>query len=161
MMNASTPELDKLNELLKKFRFAMLTSRTPDGKLAAHPLTVQEAEFDGDLWFIIGKDASALEHIALDPFVGVSFSSNDSWLSLAGTAVVVDDAGKLRELWNPAVEAWFPDGAEDPNVTLLKVDALSGEYWDSPGGKVASLVAFMKQKVTGQQYEADNEKFDL
>ncbi|WP_396640913.1 pyridoxamine 5'-phosphate oxidase family protein [Microbacterium sp.] len=160
-MTASPSELDKLGELLKKFRFAMLTTRTAEDKLTAHPLTVQEAEFDGDLWFIIGKDASAVEDIARNPSVGVSFSSNDSWVSLAGTAIVVDDLAKLRDLWNPAVGAWFPDGPEDPNVVLLKVDALSGEYWDSPGGKVATLISLVKSKVTGEQFKADNEKFDL
>lgn len=160
-MTASSSELDKLGELLKKFRFAMLTTRTADDKLTAHPLTVQEAEFDGDLWFIIGKDASAVEDIARDPSVGVSLSSNDSWVSLAGTATVVDDLAKLRELWNPAVGAWFPNGPEDPRVALLKVDALSGEYWDSPGGKVATLVSLVKSKLIGEQYEADNEKFEL
>lgn len=160
-MTASSSELHKLNDLLKKFRFALLTTRTTDDKLTAHPLTVQEAEFDGDLWFIIGKSASAVEDIARDPNVGVSFSSNDSWLSLAGTALVVEDLAKLRELWNPAVGAWFPDGPDDPNVVLLKVDALSGEYWDSPGGKVATLVSLVKSKITGEAFEADNEKFDL
>jgi general stress protein 26 len=160
-MTASTPELEKLASLLKDFRFAMLTSRSEDGKLTAHPLTVQESEFDGDLWFIIGRDASAVKHIARDPHVGVSFSSNDSWLSLAGTASVVDDGTKLRELWNPAVEAWFPEGPEDPKVTLLKVDTVSAEYWDSPGGKVATIVAFVKHKITGEKFEGDNEKIDL
>jgi general stress protein 26 len=160
-MTATPDELQKLNELLKDFRFAMLTTRATDGSLVAHPLTVQEAEFDGDLWFIIGRHASAVRHIEVDPAVGVSFSSNSSWLSLAGTAEVVEDPAKLRELWSSSVEAWFPEGPEDPNVTLLRVDALSGEYWDSPGGKVATIAALVKQKVTGERLEADNEKFDL
>ncbi|MFG6501914.1 pyridoxamine 5'-phosphate oxidase family protein [Microbacterium sp. P05] len=160
-MTASTTELKKLNELLKKFRFAMLTTHTTDDKLTAVPLTVQETEFDGDLWFIIGKNALTVQHIAANPSVGVSFSSNDSWLSLAGNALVVEDLAKLKELWNPAVGAWFPEGPEDPNVTLLKVDAISGEYWDSPGGRVATLVSLVKSKVTGDAFEADNEKFDL
>ena len=115
-MTASPSELDKLGELLKKFRFAMLTTRTAEDKLTAHPLTVQEAEFDGDLWFIIGKDASAVEDIARNPSVGVSFSSNDSWVSLAGTAIVVDD---LAKLFSGASTAF---GAE-PNSNVAFVDA--------------------------------------
>ena len=151
----------KIAELLKDFRFAMLTTHTPEGKLAAHPLTVQETEFDGDLWFIIGRNSSAVGHIAADANVGVSLSSNDSWVSLSGTALLVDDTAKLEELWNSAVEAWFPDGPTDPNVTLLKVDALSGEYWDSPGGRVATLVSLVKSKVTGKPMEGENEKVEL
>jgi general stress protein 26 len=160
-MTATTDELEKLNELLKKFRFAMLTTVGDDGKLVAHPLTVQESEFDGDLWFIIGTHASAVEHIRRDANVGVSFSTNDAWLSLAGTAQTVDDTAKLRELWSTAVEAWFPDGPESSEVTLLKVSALSGEYWDSPGGRIATAIALVKSKVTGETYEGENEKFDL
>ena len=68
---------------------------------------------------------------------------------------------KLKELWSPAVEAWFPDGPEDPNVTLLKVDTISGEYWDSPGGKIATVIALVKHKIAGEKYEGDNEKFDV
>ena len=160
-MTADTAELTKLNELLKGFRFAMVTTRTAEGKLVAHPLTVQETEFDGDLWFVISRTASAVEHVRLDPTVGVSFSSNDSWLSLSGTAHVVEDDAKLREQWNAGLEAWFPEGPEDPDIVLLKVDADSAEYWDSPGGRVASLVAFVKHKVTGDRMEGENEKIDL
>jgi general stress protein 26 len=158
---ADWSELEKLNELLKKFRFAMLTTRAQDGTLTAHPLTVQETEFDGDLWFVISRQASAVQHIRLDPTVGVSFSTSDSWLSLAGTAHVIEDDAKLKEQWNAGLKAWFPEGPEDPDVVLLKVDTHSGEYWDSPGGRIASVMAFVKHKVTGERMEGDNEKFDL
>lgn len=158
---ADTTELEKLNELLKKFRFAMVTTRQTDGTLTAHPLTVQETESDGDLWFVIGRHAAAAQDVLHDPKVGVSFSSSDAWLSLAGTAEIVDDRVKLKEQWNSGLEAWFPQGPEDPEIVLLKVNAESGEYWDSPGGRVASALAFVKHKVTGERLEGENEKFDL
>ncbi|AZC15305.1 pyridoxamine 5'-phosphate oxidase family protein [Microbacterium sp. ABRD28] len=164
MNETATPENDeqaKLRELLKKFRFAMVTTRAADGSLQAHPLTVQEAAFDGDLWFVIARHASAVQHVQADPRVGVSFSSNDAWLSLSGRAEVVTDDAKLRELWNAGVEAWFPNGPEDPEIVLLRFDAEGGEYWDSPGGRVATLLAFVKHKVTGERLEGENEKFDL
>jgi hypothetical protein len=43
-MSSTDTELDMLNDLLKKFRFAMVTTRAEDGALHAHPLTVQEHE---------------------------------------------------------------------------------------------------------------------
>ena len=39
-MSTTASELETLNELLKKFRFAMVTTRAEDGALHAHPLTV-------------------------------------------------------------------------------------------------------------------------
>jgi len=47
----------KVADLLKGFRFAMLTTVSSDGKLLARPMTVQEAEFDGDLWFFAEKNS--------------------------------------------------------------------------------------------------------
>ena len=34
---------------------------------------------------------------------------------------------------------------------LLKVDADSAEYWDTPGGRLATAFSFVKAKVTGDQ----------
>lgn len=161
-MSSTVSELDKLNELLKKFRFAMVTTRAENGDLHAHPLTVQETESDGDLWFIVGTHASAVEHVRRDPKIGLSFSSDGTWLSLAGEAEVVDDLAKLKELWSTSVEAWFPDGPEAPGVTLLKVTALTGEYWGSAGGRIATAIALVTSKVTGDRPRGgEKETFDL
>jgi general stress protein 26 len=154
-------DVAKLAGLLRGFDFAMLTTIDEKGALVGHPMTVQEAEFDGDLWFIVGQDSSAVHHLGRERTVGVTLSSNDSWVSLAGTAAVVDDHAKLEELWNSRVEAWFPDGPADPNVGLVKFSADSAEYWDTPGGKVASVLSFVKSKVTGEALEGENEKIEL
>ena len=146
---AETDDRTKVSELLKKFRFAMFTTTDASGKLVSRPMTVQDREFDGDLWFFAAKDSNDVKEIAGDASVNVSFSSNDTWLSLSGTAETVDDQAKIKELWNPYVEAWFPDGQDDPNVTLIRFSPDTAQYWDTPGGRVASVIAFVKSKVTG------------
>lgn len=159
-MTDTTPT-QRVAELIKDFRFAMFTTRNAQDRLVAHPLTVQETEFDGDLWFLVSKSASFIVDLARDERAGVSLSSNDSWVSLSGTAGLVEDREKVRELWSPTVEAWFTNGPDDPDVGLLKFSAESAEYWDSPGGKLASIFSFVKSKITGEQYDADNEKVEL
>ena len=49
------------------------------------------------------------------------------------------------------MEAWFPTARDAPNVGLLFVESDSAEYWDSPGGRVASVLAYAKAKVTGDR----------
>lgn len=159
-MTDTTPT-QRVAELIKDFRFAMFTTRNADDRLVAHPLTVQESEFDGDLWFLVSKSASLIVDLARDESAGVSLSSNGSWVSLSGTAGLVEDRAKIHELWSPTVEAWFTEGPDDPQVGLLKFSAESAEYWDSPGGKLASLFSFVKSKVTGEPLEGENEKVDL
>lgn len=46
--------------------------------------------------------------------------------------------GRKRELWNAA------------DAQLLRVEGDSAQYWDTPGGRIATLV-FAKAKVTGER----------
>ncbi|WNB87091.1 nitroreductase/quinone reductase family protein [Cellulomonas sp. ATA003] len=132
-MSADQDQTRKVAELLEGQRIAMLTTRALDGTLTSRPMALQEVEFDGDLWFFSEADARKLTHVAADPQVNVTVGSGASWVSLTGTARVVRDDAKKRELWNAGVEAWFGDAEpESPGVALLHVEATSAEYWDSP-----------------------------
>jgi general stress protein 26 len=158
----SSEQTQKVAELIKGQRFGFLTTTTPDGTLTSRPMTLQEVEFDGDLWFFAERDSNPARHITTSPQVNVGVGSGGSWVSLTGRALVVDDPAKKRDLWNSAVEAWFPQGPDDDSVVLLKVEGDSAEYWDSPGGRLATVFSFAKAKVTGRRIEAgENEKVDL
>ena len=92
----------------------------------------------------------------------MTLSSGATWVSLNGTAEMVIDNAKARELWNTVVEAWMPQGAEDPNTVLIKFNAESAEYWDTPGGRIASVLSFVKAKATGEPYSGgENETVRL
>jgi general stress protein 26 len=93
--------------------------------------------------------------------VNVSYSSSDSWVSVAGTAEVVDDVAKLEELWNTFTDAWLEGGPENPENILIRVAADSAEYWDSPGSKVTQVLNLLKAKATGERFEGDNKTVDL
>jgi general stress protein 26 len=158
----STDEIRKVAGLLGGERFGMFTTTAPDGTLVSRPMALQEVEFDGDLWFFAERGSRKVAHIAVNPQVNVATAGSSSWVSLTGHAAVVDDLPKKKELWNKVVEAWFPDGPEDPDVVLLRVEAASAEYWDSPGGRIASAVSFAKAKLTGQRYDGgENERVSL
>ncbi|KAA1423298.1 pyridoxamine 5'-phosphate oxidase family protein [Mumia zhuanghuii] len=157
-----TDEQQKLLELLDDLTIAMFTTVDTDGTLTSRPMARQQVEPSAQMWFITARDSRQVAHLAVRPRVGVTFSSSSTWVSLSGTAAVVDDRAKLDELWNTFAEAWMPEGPEDPNVVLIRVDLDGGEYWDTPGGRVASLLSFAKAKVTGKPYDgADNERVDL
>jgi len=155
-------EVEKLAELVSKFRIAMLTTVTADGALTSRPMAVQETEFDGDLWFVAQRDSDQVHQLRADPTIGVALSSSDTWVSISGTAEIVEDRAKVRELWNSAVQAWFPNGPDDPDVVLVKVHADGAEYWDSPGSKVMTVLSYAKSRLTGNRPDVgENEKVDL
>lgn len=153
LMTDTTPDLSTLIDLTKDSRFVMLTTTAADGQLISRPMARQEIDLDADLWFIATRDSRKVAHIRAHPVVGVTIASQSSWVSISGRAEVVDDLEKLKELWNTFAEAWLPEGPEDPNAILIHVDAESAEYWDSPGGRVATLLSLAKSKITGQPYD--------
>ncbi|MCW2810142.1 MAG: pyridoxamine 5-phosphate oxidase-related FMN-binding [Friedmanniella sp.] len=151
-------DLNKLTELARGINIAMFTTVDGEGHFVSRPMAQQEVEFDGDLWFFAERSSSAVAHIATHPHVGVTLSSSDVWISIDGEAEVVEDVAKAKDLWNSWVEAWLPQGPEDPSVVLIKVNGHSAEYWDTPGGKVASVMSFVKSKVTGEAYDGGENK---
>ena len=152
----------KVAEIIKDIRICMLTTVDDDGHLVARPMAVQQVEFDGDVWFVSGGDTRKVEQIEHGARVNVAFASRDAWLSVAGNAELVHDEAKARELWNPALEAWFPDGPTTAGLTLVKIHADTAEYWDSPGGRVSTLLSYAKAKVTGSPYSGgENEVVQL
>jgi general stress protein 26 len=152
----------RVAELLEGERFGFLTTTTPEGTLTSRPMALQEVEFDGDLWFFAERNAPWIAHVTASPQVNVGVGTGGSWVSLTGRAAVVDDAAKKRDLWNQGAEAWLPQGADDPSVVLVKVDADSAEYWDAPGGRLATVFSLVKARVTGERIDAgENEKVDF
>lgn len=73
-------------------------------------------------------------------FVG---KGHDFFACLAGTVSIDTDAKQIDKLWDNRVEAWFPGGKDDPNLTLLRFDVASAELWEtdvSLSGRLKMLV---------------------
>lgn len=151
-----TDDRTKLIELMEELPIGMLTTTGADGSLRSVPMARQEVEPSAELWFITARDTKHVQDIAARPHVALTFSSRSSWVAVEGRAEVVDDTAKLRDLWTTFAEAWLPGGPEDPNAVLLRVDVTGGEYWDTPGGKVTSVLSLLKTKLTGDTYDADH-----
>lgn len=155
--------IKKVGELIKDIKVTMLCTTSPDGHLHSRPMTTQQKEFDGTLWFVASRD-SGLEHdIEYHNEVNLAYSnpSSNSYVSICGFARFVDDYEKKKEFWNPAYKAWFPEGIDDPKLTLLKVDTHHAQYWDSPSS-VAYALNLVKSIVTGSKKElGDTQKVNL
>jgi general stress protein 26 len=157
----------RVAELIKDIRVAMLTHADATGRLVSQPMATQQVDFDGDVLFITERDSHKCRDIeAQSPAtVNVSYSSGGSWVSLSGTAQVVDDRAKLEELWSTFTDAWMEGGPENPNNVLIRISADSAEFWDTPGSKATQVLNFVKAKVTGERLDdgdlIDNKVVDL
>ncbi|GAB7007568.1 pyridoxamine 5'-phosphate oxidase family protein [Nocardioides sp. AN3] len=150
-----TDDRTRFIELMKDLPIAMLTTFGPDGPRSV-PMARQEVDATAELWFISARDTRHVDDIARDPSVSLTFSSRDAWVAMTGRAAVIDDRAKLDDLWNTFAEAWLPGGPGDPNAVLIRVAVDEAEYWDTPGGTIASVISLAKTKLTEDTYDAEH-----
>ena len=150
MANA-TEKRDQLRGLMKDIDIAMFTTLGENGFPVSRPLSTQEAEFDGRLlWFFVRKNSAKVKEIQRYPRVNVAYSSKEKnvYLSVAGTADIVDDQAKIDEFWNDAMKAFFARGRTDPNLVLVRVTVHTVEFWQGPSTAIGKAVAFVIARVT-------------
>ncbi|MFI6820836.1 pyridoxamine 5'-phosphate oxidase family protein [Micromonospora sp. NPDC050187] len=142
----------RVTELIRAARVCMLTTIAVDGRQVSRPMVLQEAEFDGDLWFFARTDSAKVRQIRVNPEVNAAFGDQrrHTWISVSGTAREENGRADVERLWQPALRVWFPDGPDTPGLTLIRVHASSAEYWDSPGSTVVNLLGAARAAVTGR-----------
>jgi len=156
--------IQKLGELIKDIRIAMLTTALPDGSMRSRPMATQDTEFDGTVWFFTSVESGKAHEIEDDQHVNLSYAepSEQKYVSISGRARITRDRAKIEELWSAPLKAWFPKGKEDPDIALLQIEVENAEYWDTPSSKMVHLIGMVKATVTGQSYQpGENEKISL
>jgi general stress protein 26 len=73
----------------------------------------------------------------------------DHYAAVEGRGRITDDRALIERLWNPAAGVYF-DGKDDPDVAVLEVTAIGGEYWDGPSTKVGQALSMVLTKVRGE-----------
>lgn len=118
----------------------------------SRPMTLQETDDSGNLWFISSDASNKNFEIKEDNRVQLYFMNNSDseYLSVFGEAFVYKDKTTIEEKWSPLANAWF-DGKEDPNVSIIRVEPKNTYYWDTKAGKLVSLMNFVAAAISGNK----------
>lgn len=158
-------DLQKLRELVKDIDFCMLTTFDESGDLHSRPMSSNgDIDQNGDIWFFTNASSHKVSEIAKLPKVNVSFADPDNqrYISVSGTAQLVRDRAMIDELWRPEFKMWFPEGKDDPEIALLRVNLEKAEYWDSPSSTIGYALSFVSSLVTGKEPDlGENKKVDF
>jgi general stress protein 26 len=123
---------------MKDIDFAVLSTRTEGGAIAARPMSNnREVEFDGSSYFFTCDEARTVSDIRRDPQVGLSYQAKSGmlgmrpfFLTLEGRAELIKDKASFAEHWTKDLDRWFEQGIDTPGLTLIKVSAERMHYWD-------------------------------
>lgn len=145
--------IQKINEVVKKSQTCFFcTSVSIGGSGATRPMSVQQVDEDGNLWFLSANDSNKNKEMAVNPSVKLYFqgSPHSDFLQLNGKATVSTDKAKIKELWEFVIKTWFTGGVEDPRITVIKVVPLDGYYWDTKHGNLIAGIKMLFGAAIGK-----------
>ena len=149
-------DLDRLREKLEPFDIAMLTTLDDEGHLRSRPMYTLKLDEDGALWFFTMADSPKVDELTEANRVNLSYADQDdqTYVSISGVTQIMKDREKIEDFWSPMHKAWIPEGPDDPDLALLKVNIEQAEYWDETSNRMERLVKLAKTLVSGEQYQA-------
>lgn len=144
--------IKKFKELVEDINICMFITK-PESEQSSRPMATMKVENDGTLWFFTRRSSGKTGELDFDENVHLIYAhpGKDSYLDVWGIGDVVNDDAKIRELYSPIVKAWFPDGIDDPEICLLRVQPQSVYYWDSGTGKMVEFFKMVAAIVTGKK----------
>jgi general stress protein 26 len=105
---------------------------------------------------VTDRNSGKVDDLNMDSEVAITMQSSNKFVSLSGTASIVEDQAKINELWREVWKVWFPEGKESESVILLRIEPTRGEYWDNSGlNGVKYLLKAGKAYLQGTKPETD------
>ena len=147
--------MEKLREMVKAINTCMFCTNLSERPISTRPMAVREVDEEGNIWFISSSFSIKNSEIEEDNIVQLLFAkpSSSRFLSLYGSATIYKDSEKIKALWTPIANAWFEEGKNDPEVSLLMVKPEEAYYWDTTNGKALTLLKMATAAVTGKKVD--------
>jgi general stress protein 26 len=130
--------LSDISKEMRDIDFAMLSTHTPGGGIAARPMSNNgDVEYDGDSFFFALDHTHVVSEIERDPHVGLSlqgrkglFGTAPIFIAVEGNATLIRDKVEFEEHWTSDLTNWFEEGVDTAGLVLIKVHASRIHYWD-------------------------------
>lgn len=127
-------------ELAEAIGFCMLVTRKGEA-IHARPMSAYVETIENAFYFLTDVESQKDAEVEGQPHVCLAFADpkRQKYVSISGTAQVLNDRAKISDLWATPAKAWW-DSPDNPSIRILKVTPAFAEYWDSPG----TIVSYVK-----------------
>lgn len=122
----------------------------------SQPMTGFGEPETGTIWFFTRNDTDFARDVAAGGVGGggqdgmFTYQARDQKVQacIHGALSIDQDREKIERFWNPVVAAWYPDGKDDPALTLIRFDAHDGRVWVSDKGALGFGYQVLKANLT-------------
>lgn len=141
----------KLKKMAEDIDFCFFCTDLKGVPVEASPMSTQEVDDHGNIWFLASKDSEKYDNIVASPQVQLFYAlpGDMKYLSVYGEAQALYDRGRIEKYWNKFVEGWFENGIDDPNVVLIRVAPSDVKYWDTKSNKMIAYAKTLFSAITG------------
>jgi general stress protein 26 len=117
------------------------------------PMAAYAEEGSNQVWFFTRDDSDLAMDAASRHDGRMVFVSRDRecYADITGDLLVVRDEDRIERYWNAMAAAWFPDGKNDPHLTLLSFSPTEGQVWIVKTGLIRVALQVAKANVSGKQ----------
>lgn len=153
--NLSNAEAVEKLKHIARGETAMFCTFNNDRSMATRPMATLDVGDDGTLWFFSGRTSKKNEAIATNPQVQLIYSvpGKSEYMMLNGIATISRDRQKIDQYWNVWAKNWFPEGKDDPELTVIMVTAFAGHYWDTKSNRMIQMAKVAVGAIIGKTLE--------
>lgn len=137
--------LDELKQVLDDAGETFLTTRGADGHYHGRPMALRQGSIRTGLWFAANRESAKIHELETNHDCAVCAWKGNSYVSISGTAEILDDHEIKMQMWDEAWRRWFPAGPTDANLVLIRVDPEHAEYVRAHNGGLRVLFSKAKR----------------
>lgn len=146
---AKTDAMAQLWDEIDDVHMVMLGS--PDHSQHMQPMAPQSAREENAIWFYTRKTSDIARAAANGGIVHMCLVTDDYQACLDGDLRTTYSPAHIERYWSSMVEAWYPAGKDDPDLTMLRFTPRSAAIWASTGSKLAFGWEIAKAITTGEE----------
>jgi general stress protein 26 len=159
-MTHAGAERQRVRALIERAGVAMLMNVGENGTHIGRPMLPLLVLNDPHIYFLTHQSSRKVTQLAIRPQVGLSIIRSNCFIVVAGSAALSRDPELIRRLWSPTYRAWFPDGKNDREATVIRVAVDRIDYWKPPSNRVVRLVQAVKAIVTRRAVDTPMKTLD-
>jgi general stress protein 26 len=153
-------ERHRVRDLLQQSEVAMLLTFGSGEAHAGRPMLPLWLPEDPNIYFLTHRESRKVAQVNERPHVALTVINAGCYLVVLGLAYASQDPALIRRLWRPSYRAWFPEGSDDREATVLRMVINKVNYWEPPRSRVRRLFQAVTAVVTRQPVETPMRTID-
>jgi general stress protein 26 len=114
------------------------------------PMAAFGDKADDAIWFFTRKETDLVQQTGAghDAMVCIMAKDMEFQACIHGRLVPDTDRAKMDQFWSPFVSAWYPEGKDDPALTMVRLDPIDARVWVSKRGPISYPLQIAKANAT-------------